>query len=172
MFREPLAPISQKIPSGYQENILFWQKGDTPFTIFKKPALSPDTETINRMVEIISSTKRGLLVVGRLRSKEEMEAVKLFSMRLKWPVYADIASGLRIGFQNNLLLAYFDQMLLCEKVCQELRPDVILMIGCQITSKRFLEYLARHRPSHFINIQGMPRHLSTITGLLSKGKNL
>lgn len=156
MFREPLAPIFQKIPPGYQENILSWQKGDTPFTTFSKPALNPDKETINRLVEIISSTKRGLLVVGRLSIKEEIEAVKRFSIRLKWPVYPDIASGLRIGFQKRFLLAYFDQILLSEKVCKELEPDVILMVGARITSKRFLEFLAMHRPSHFIAIEDHP----------------
>ncbi|MGA1865063.1 MAG: 2-succinyl-5-enolpyruvyl-6-hydroxy-3-cyclohexene-1-carboxylic-acid synthase, partial [bacterium] len=97
MFREPLAPVSKKINPGYQKKILSWQGSDTPFTTLSKPALTPDKETINRMVEIISSARRGLLVAGRLNTKEEIEAVKRLSVRLKWPVYPDIASGLRIG---------------------------------------------------------------------------
>ncbi|MGA1790898.1 MAG: 2-succinyl-5-enolpyruvyl-6-hydroxy-3-cyclohexene-1-carboxylic-acid synthase [bacterium] len=153
MFREPLAPTSGEISPGCKEGIMGWKKGKSPYTTFTRPSSIPDQEAIKGIARIISTTKKGLLVVGRLGSNEEIDAVRHFSHCLKWPVFADIASGLRIGTSDGYLAAYFDLMLLSERIHKEIRPDAILMIGSRITSKRFLEYVTRHPPSRFVTIE-------------------
>lgn len=156
MFREPLAPTSGEISPGYQEGIMRWKKGKALYTNFTRPSLIPDQETLMGITKIISTTKKGLLVVGRLGSEQEIEAVRHFSRHLKWPVFVDIGSGLRIGSSDGLLVAHFDLMLLCEKIHNEIRPDAILMIGSRIISKRFLEFVTRYPPSRFVIIENHP----------------
>ncbi|NIA29681.1 MAG: 2-succinyl-5-enolpyruvyl-6-hydroxy-3-cyclohexene-1-carboxylic-acid synthase [Actinobacteria bacterium] len=166
MFREPLAPSLQSIGEKYLGGLKTWRENAIPYTKYLLPRSMPDAESLDETVATLKRSERGLLVVGRLHSLQESEAVFNLSQKLRWSVFADIASGLRLGNAANI--NYFDQLLLSEKFKAEIKPDVILHIGGQLTSKRFLQFAEanagmkyihivdhpfRHDPSHLVDLR-------------------
>eukprot|EP00953_Heterococcus_sp_UTEX-ZZ885_P003041 2173-Heterococcus_DN1.PRE.2 len=59
----------------------------------------------------------------------------------QWPVFADIASGLRC-WDSTLNISCYDQILLSPLVTAGLVPDVILQIGQPLISKRLTQFMS------------------------------
>jgi len=96
--------------------------------------------------------KQGLLILGHLPSTINKEAVVEFANSLGWPVFADIASGLRSKSILSNAITYFDQVLLSEKIKKSIKPELILQIGAPLTSKRLLQFLSKDPPDNYIQI--------------------
>jgi 2-succinyl-5-enolpyruvyl-6-hydroxy-3-cyclohexene-1-carboxylate synthase len=151
-FAEPLAPIAKKINTDYLEILKGWMESDKPYTSYAMAnKVAPESET-NKFADIMNSTQRGLLVVGRLKSEEEYKAVNALSSQLGWPMFADILSGLRLGSSQQNLIHCFDLMLLAEEIHDNLKPDTILHLGEQPTSKRFLQFVEKVKPSNYLMV--------------------
>jgi 2-succinyl-5-enolpyruvyl-6-hydroxy-3-cyclohexene-1-carboxylate synthase len=151
-FREPLIPHKRKIPPNYLRDLAFWSKHSQPYTNCSLPAARSTEQTRQELLKMIRHTGKGLLVVGRLHSQEEKQAVRRFSQKLGWPVFTDILSGQRLGNGSNNLLPYFDLMLLAEHIYPKYQPETILHIGDQPASKRYLQFVDRNPPCHYISI--------------------
>jgi len=82
-----------------------------------------------------------LLLVGELRDSAEREAVRELAAALRWPAFADIASGLRIGSAVPFA-AHYDALLATRKFMDRFKPDFILHVGGNFVSKRLLERVA------------------------------
>ena len=156
MFREPLAPTKQNIPDRYIGLLKGWEKNTKPYTFYQQPTLQAE---IGPIAINLSSAKDGLIVVGRLQNNQEIKAVTDFSEKTGWPLFADIASGLRTGFSLKTRIAYFDQILLSEEYKTNHKPDLILHIGGSITSKRYLSFIEQNPQILFVHINNSPERL-------------
>ena len=155
-FREPLAPVEKKYSSGYLNSINNWTKSGDPYTHYAESVVVLPEKDIIRLSEIFNKSKRGILVVGHLRSEQERDGVLRFAKKLNWPVFADVLSGLRIGQKMKNLVEYYDQLFLSPKFAQELNPEVVLQLGGQVTSKRWLQFLEKHRIPEYILLTNHP----------------
>jgi 2-succinyl-5-enolpyruvyl-6-hydroxy-3-cyclohexene-1-carboxylate synthase len=149
-FREPLAPLTRKISSHYLRSLKRWKASGQPYTVYSVARKSTLNSNIDKFASVINATRKGLLVVGRLKSEEEYQAVKSLSAQLNWPMFADILSGLRLGNTQQNLISYFDLMLLAENVHDRLKPDTILHLGEQPASKRFLQFVEKVQPENYL----------------------
>ena len=59
-----------------------------------------------RSLSSLQSTTKGLLIVGHLSSSEDRQAVLQLSEKLKWPLLADISSGLATVNKQNSVRYY------------------------------------------------------------------
>jgi len=105
---------------------------------------------------LLEQTKKGLLFVGRLNSDDERYAVQVLIASLNWPVYADLASGLRLGSTGTHIIRYFDQALLSDAFKEACCAETVLHMGGRIVSKRVGLLLAEQRPDHFIQMVSHP----------------
>lgn len=160
MFREPLAPIGPKKDfSHYLSGIKRWKENQKRYTEYTNAPGAPDAETVAKAATIVSATDKGIVVVGRLRSSEEQEAVKTVARHLKWPVFPDIASGLRLGVASDNVIAYYDQLLLSNEFVGSCQPLTVVHFGSIPTSKRLQQFLEKSRPSEYIMMAYHPlRH--------------
>ena len=156
MFREPLAPVSAPVPSDYEISLESWRTSREPFTRYSSKIMTPAENDLIRLTDILNRTSRGWLVLGRMHSLEAIIAAKKLIELLEWPVFADINSGLRMGFDHSAMIAHFDLLLLSEQMQKQCAPQVIVQIGEHITSKRFLYYIQNHCPKEYIVIQNHP----------------
>ncbi len=157
MFREPLAPSLEPVGEKYLKNLDVWHKNAKPYTKYSPPRFMPSTDSLDATIAALKNSHRGLLVVGRLHGLQESQAVFNLTQKLRWPVFADIASGLRLGKTANI--NYFDQLLLSAKFKNEFKPDIILHIGGQMTSKRFLQFAEANPDIQYIQVTNHPfRH--------------
>lgn len=163
MFREPLVPTPVPVDEQYLVSLHSWQQQTQPYSHYAQTMMLPGQGEIESLVEIIRHTQKGILVVGQLKSKTECQAVLSLAEKLNWMVFADIQSGIRLDRSLNNLIHYFDQVLLTAEN-HTIHADTILQLGSRITSKRFLQYLEQHPPTHHIAIIDDPfRHDPTHT---------
>ncbi|MFQ6007731.1 MAG: 2-succinyl-5-enolpyruvyl-6-hydroxy-3-cyclohexene-1-carboxylic-acid synthase [Candidatus Zixiibacteriota bacterium] len=157
MFREPLTPV------GHEEDFTYyklpiddWYNESNPYTEYQSSEMVIEDEIIEEIADICNTDDEGILVVGRLRSPNETEAVKKILTRLNWPVFADIGSGMRLGFSAQNAIPYFDLVLISEKFVDEHKTFSVMQIGGRPTSKRLQEYLAQSSPGNYILIDNHP----------------
>jgi 2-succinyl-5-enolpyruvyl-6-hydroxy-3-cyclohexene-1-carboxylate synthase len=159
-FREPLAPEPLGIDAAYLANLTRWQETATPLTQYHRPIRTPDALAVRTLSAVLRAARRGLVVVGRLSTDRERSALIRLLQRLRWPVYADITSGLRLGSVDAPIVHHFDQLLLSPMAGASLHPDTILHVGGALVSRRFLQF-SEHLPEavHYLLIDAHPfRH--------------
>jgi 2-succinyl-5-enolpyruvyl-6-hydroxy-3-cyclohexene-1-carboxylate synthase len=155
MFRAPLDPIEDQPDTAYTKGIANWHSGRTPYTAYAHTVAAPPAGVMGALAAEVNTVERGVLVIGRIDTSPEREAVTALARKLNWPVFADITSGLRLGSDLPNLIAYFDQILLSDVP----EPEMILHVGGQLVSKRYQQWVARIRPKKRILIVPHPnRH--------------
>jgi 2-succinyl-5-enolpyruvyl-6-hydroxy-3-cyclohexene-1-carboxylate synthase len=157
MFREPLAPL----PTGqdfrtYLSSVRAWSAGTRPYSTYGGMRPGSDPTVLKECLARIDSTRHGLLVVGRLETHEESDAILKLARALNWPTLPDVTSGLRLGDIRAPLIHYFDQLLTSERYRRLFRPQTILHLGGAVTSKRYLRQLETSPPLNYIQIVGHP----------------
>lgn len=173
MLREPLAPISTGQEFGtYLSSVRTWSNSPSPYSTYGGMRIGNDANVLRESLERIDATRHGFLVVGKLDSREESDAVLKLARALNWPTLPDVTSGLRLGDIRTPLIHYFDQLLNSERFRRLFHPQTILHLGGPITSKRFLRQLETNPPPNYILINDHPlrqdpAHRVTLRGELS-----
>lgn len=154
MFREPLAPEQngeeyRDLLSPLQD----WEEGEGTYTDYRAPYLSIGTGALEAITSILNSTRKGVLVVGGLRSRRDQKAVERLIQKLGWPTFADITSGLRLS-SGPLMIPYYDTLLELERLSPA--ADVVLHLGGRVTSKHLLLWIEKNRPKHHLVVNDHP----------------
>ncbi|HEY4809863.1 MAG TPA: 2-succinyl-5-enolpyruvyl-6-hydroxy-3-cyclohexene-1-carboxylic-acid synthase [Solirubrobacteraceae bacterium] len=93
-----------------------------------------------RLSELVSQAKRGVVVAGRDERLAGMgEAAAAFAAALGWPLLADPLSGARRG---DAAIAHYDALLRDDAFAASLAPDLILRVGDLPVSKPLRFWLA------------------------------
>ncbi len=142
MFRKPLAPADDgRDYHAYLQPLAAWQEGGEPYTCYAPKRTIPGAGTVEAVARELSAHARGLLVAGRLDSAAERAAVTALAGRIRWPLLADVTSGLRIGAEASCI-SYYDQVLAGEAFREAHRAEAVLYVGGRVQSKRLRRYLA------------------------------
>ncbi|KAI3796239.1 hypothetical protein L1987_38906 [Smallanthus sonchifolius] len=167
-FREPLENTPQEWSESCLKGLEFWASCGQPFTTYIHSHSSFAHSNLADVLGIIQGAKRGLLLVGATFKEDDICAVILLAKHLKWPVVADILSGLRLRKYRSslskhnegiLFVDHLDHSLLSAEVKQWIKPDVVVQIGSRITSKRISQMLQDSFPCSYILIDNHPsRH--------------
>ena len=172
MFREPLEPFDSEdnvLDKNYLSEIEQWTNKTGSYWNFVRTLKNCDKYPYEKILELISINKKGLISIGRLSSDDERKYILKLLNILKWPVYADIISGLRFKKSAGTnIIKHFDMNILSSVFCENAKPEVVLHFGERITSKRFFEFLKAYRPEIFINVKNdnvryNPEHLALTT---------
>jgi 2-succinyl-5-enolpyruvyl-6-hydroxy-3-cyclohexene-1-carboxylate synthase len=155
MFREPLAPLDDK-PVEIPASLVKWSENRSPYTRYANKLTIPTPTEIESLIDTIVSTIKGILVVGKLKSTAEMNAVIQLALRLKWAVFADVQSGLRLRQDFPNLIHYFDRLLLTDRSVELEQLDTIVQIGTRIVSPQLLKWIEKYPPTNYIEIADNP----------------
>jgi 2-succinyl-5-enolpyruvyl-6-hydroxy-3-cyclohexene-1-carboxylate synthase len=154
MFREPLAPEETDFNAkAYLASIKGWHESSDVYTCWDTGIKRTDFSTDEKLMKIINHSKRGIIVVGKLRTPKEAESVIELAEKLSWPIFPDVVSGLRLGAGHSAnIIPYFDQVLLSNVFANEFPIDTVLHLGGRITSKRWYQYIEKQQPKHYITV--------------------
>lgn len=162
MFREPLAPT----PDGhdyraYTAGLASWQGGKQPYTVYDPAKRSSDPAQIEGLWKMVQGIERGLIMAGKLDTPAQGAAVLRLAERLGWPLLPDVGSHIRLGqgAMSDRLVGFYDQMLGSPAFQEKHAPEAVLHVGGRPTSKRLLQYLARHRPQPYVVVKDSPQRL-------------
>ncbi|MDQ4128205.1 MAG: 2-succinyl-5-enolpyruvyl-6-hydroxy-3-cyclohexene-1-carboxylic-acid synthase [Actinomycetota bacterium] len=156
MFREPFLPEGEdELPSGPAP----WIESAAPYTRYAatKPAVG-ETE-IEGLRSSLRTVERGLVVAGRLASREQGEAVLRLAESLGWPILPDVSSQVRLGADSQSLVAHYDALLANEAFAGAHAPEAVLHVGGRTLSKRLEQFLARGRPDPYVVVRENPFRL-------------
>ena len=146
MFREPLAP--EVAPS--REKILSPQV--EPSVVLHAIG-APGSGQFESVRSIVSNTRRGLVVAGRIQSKYEATHIQRLALSLGWPLLADVLSQSRHKEESQeVLIPFYDMVLCSEEFITLNKPETILYFGKPGVSKRLQSYLAGLEETIWIQI--------------------
>ncbi len=159
MFREPFLPDPEEDPDEELLAPLRWRQSSQPYTRYAatKPAVEP--YEVEHLLEALRPVKRGLVVAGRLRGREQGEAALGLAEALGWPLLPDVGSQVRLGIHSKSLVAYHDALLASEPFKEANAPEAVLHIGGRALSKRLEQFLARSRPHPYVVVRENPFRL-------------
>ena len=155
-FREPLAPESNSEDfSNYLAPSQKWFHNNKPLTNYLKTDISILEPDLEEIFESIKSSKNGLVVVGPLQPHLPKNNILLLLSKINWPVLVDIASGLRIGGNNQNMLIHYEYFLRSENFLKKNRPDFILHFGGIPRSKVLNNFIKTSRVKYLL-VQNTP----------------
>ncbi len=140
-FREPLLiDFEQEYPK-----VTFIERisGETTLT----------TEQKNQVSNLISSAKRGVLVMGECLPGFDKNQVWSFAKSMNWPVLCDPLSNLRSEVPDDsrhLCIDSYDALLKNASFAAQAETDIVIRIGPQPVSKPLTLFLKKFRPKTFI----------------------
>lgn len=143
MYREPFISCVSPAPEQLEGPIQDWLQQTTSWR--NCPADVNDVP-IAHVVPVIGKAQNGLIVVGRLADEADISAARRTCNQIKWPVWADIASNLRLHETTGCLLR-------SNEILDRLEPDVVLHIGGPVTSKRVPQLYDRIDGLELIQVQ-------------------
>jgi 2-succinyl-5-enolpyruvyl-6-hydroxy-3-cyclohexene-1-carboxylate synthase len=159
MFREPFLPdpeehLDEELPAPPR-----WRESREPYSRYAatRPAVDPDE--VEHLAEALRPVKRGLVVAGRLGSREQGEAALRLAASLRWPLLPDVGSQVRLGIHSKSLVAYHDALLASEPFKETNAPEAVLHVGGRALSKRLEQFLARSRPDPYVVVRENPFRL-------------
>jgi 2-succinyl-5-enolpyruvyl-6-hydroxy-3-cyclohexene-1-carboxylate synthase len=117
----------------------------------------PEDRAITQLAHSLNKARRGILVAGQLPDQPAAGALANLAKKLRWPVFADITSGIRCTTMELSIIRYFDQILLSDKIQKMVKPECILHFGRPLTSKRYLQFIRKFSPDDYIHISQQPQ---------------
>lgn len=138
-FREPLLNRQEgpsPIPVAYLSDASEIFETPRPFTEYLP--IEPTTGDLKAVEEAISGAKKGMIVIGRMAPAVQQDDLLQFISRLGWPVYCDIASGLKGSVEISLQIPVLDHPKALE-IIKSYKPDVILQFGTGLVSKHYYQ---------------------------------
>ncbi len=159
--REPLtpAPIADSpLPLLTQRDLTAWlgRPDNAPYTtVHDTDRHIPDDTVIAHLLELISTTERGLIIVGPQENLVLPVALVKLAQRLGYPILADPLSQMRSGLseQSHILTSY-DAFLRVNSFVEQMQPELVLRFGAMPTAKPLLTYLKRYPSCPLVVIDG------------------
>jgi 2-succinyl-5-enolpyruvyl-6-hydroxy-3-cyclohexene-1-carboxylate synthase len=135
-FRDPLTPgVSGAAPIPAQilkkARQLFGQP--KPYTAYSPKSVVPD---IRELLVTVQNTRRGLVIVGRLDTHDDTDALESLLGRIDWPVFCDIASSLKGTLPADRQIFSLDHPEAI-RLIKDYNPDTILQFGSGLVSKHY-----------------------------------
>lgn len=152
MFREPLVPDMDKDNNFRNYTIRnSWENSGEPFTQYFPGSSEKGFHNGDKIIETINGIRNGIIITGKLKSREDIEKVAELSEKLNWPVFPDIISGLRNRNAGKNIIPYYDLILLSGNKLKK-HVDGIIHLGGRITSKRWYNFIKILEPRKYITV--------------------
>lgn len=155
-YRKPLIPEPSEtkpldmVDLSGQSSLSDWEKDDQPLNNSDPINRTLPDKIAHELAGIISKTKSGLLVIGRLENNRDRQEALNLSQVLGWPTVVDITSGLSLS-NSQYLAHHHDLLLTSENFCDTHPVDTVFHIGGQLVSKHLLDFLGQSKPANYIH---------------------
>ncbi|MFX3675060.1 MAG: 2-succinyl-5-enolpyruvyl-6-hydroxy-3-cyclohexene-1-carboxylic-acid synthase [Paenisporosarcina sp.] len=156
----PRGPVHINVP--FREPLLLdftYKAKDSSFKVSALGEVVASKKSEQIFNEAVTSTKRGILIVGELQGNVNFEAFWTFAQAIQWPILVDSLSQLRTSIPEackDLVIDQYDALLKSERFKQSVVPDVVIRFGPQPVSKPLSLYLKSIVPKIYIAVDEDP----------------
>jgi len=119
----------------------FSKLGDSVVKSYQNSQLSH--HAVLELVDLIVASRRGILVIGNLRSEDAVATCNLissFALQVGFPIIAG-SQNMALRFNCDAVVPFADHVLKCTEVRKNLQPDVIIQIGAPLVSTQVASLL-------------------------------
>jgi 2-succinyl-5-enolpyruvyl-6-hydroxy-3-cyclohexene-1-carboxylate synthase len=153
MFREPLSPDpSQAVREDYAKSIAEWQSSALPYTSNSIAEARISKEDAEALARVIESHERGIILAGAGAADSNAQSILDLASAARWPVLADVTSGLRFGPYADRVAGNPDLFFCSETYIENAAVECVLHLGGRVVSKRVLQALEERRPGDYVVI--------------------
>ena len=163
----PMGPVHLNIP--FREPLLidFNRKHlrGTFIQSFMSP-LAPSYEANKQLESIISTTRKGIIVLGELSATANVNALWTFIEKLQWPVLVESLSNFRTNVPEACMpyiISTYDAILKNEAFKQVAKPETVIRFGAQPVSKFLMQFIAASEPTAYIVVDEDPMFRDSIS---------
>jgi 2-succinyl-5-enolpyruvyl-6-hydroxy-3-cyclohexene-1-carboxylate synthase len=122
------------VPADILDRAHHLYKQNKPYTSYPLPGSTIIDN--GEVLDILKKTRRGLITIGRLDSEKDVPALEKYLQKLDWPVFCDIASGLKGRVRSACQIFTFDHPE-AVRLVNDYNPDTILQFGSGLVSKHY-----------------------------------
>lgn len=162
LFREPLSPGE---PDGDAAkawaSLGDWLIRSEPHTRAGGVATGMTKPARASLAEKLDPRRRGVIVVGGGADPDTAKAALRVAERCRWPLLADVQSGLRFT-DHPQVIAYADAIMLSSIWMEHLKAECVIQVGGRITSKRILRYLQASVPADWVLVKRTAQRIDEI----------
>ena len=130
----------------------------------KSYSYSEDSEAARELSQLISKSRRGIIVVGNTRPSlldegeshiDVADAISDFAQHIGFPIFAG-AQQVALRFRSPAVVLFAEHLLKCPEVANNLKPDLVIQIGAPLVSSEIPSIIARtckdsvHETSHVL----------------------
>ena len=143
-----------------------WSMSGQPFSrIFSSNVLSGDNQSLLELAQLISRSKRGLIVVGNVRSSSSTndgaspiavaDAISSFAQEVGFPIIAG-AQQIPLRFRSTSVILFAEHILKSPEISKNLNPDLVIQIGSPLISTEVPSIISKsiessvHETSHVL----------------------
>jgi 2-succinyl-5-enolpyruvyl-6-hydroxy-3-cyclohexene-1-carboxylate synthase len=107
--------------------------------------LTLSDDDLDNLKKTIQNAKRGMILVGSLRSKKQAQMILAFAEKIRWPVICDIESFMRGMSSSKNIIKHFELLLR-----SDIKPnvDVLIHFGDRVVSKKIDSWISSHCKDH------------------------
>jgi len=151
-FREPFEPESCSTPEPWLEPLTAWQANHRPSTVAALPEKHPDTEALLTLRELTGNARQPLIIAGNIADENDSRAIAELAHDLQIPLYADMASGLRLSSGT----LPWQQAFATPEFQNAFHPDLVLHFGGGLIARHPTDALKKWSPEHICVIRNHP----------------
>ncbi len=142
-YREPLIPPALQsndsdriLKTDYLKTVESALNNQQPDTQYHPVHHIPDN--LNTLKALVTQTRRGMVVVGRLNYGEDRSILLDYINKLNWPTFCDMGSGLKSAAPESRTIPFFDHPEAI-RIIQEYDPETVLQFGTGLVSKHYYQ---------------------------------
>lgn len=132
----------------------------TPLVKFLNTTKNLSDDSLDYLVDILSSHQKGIIIVGGSLQKSSAKDILSLSEKLQFPILADPLSGIRELGTSSTIISHYNQIIHHTKELDILKPDVILFLGGHVVSKNILLWTKSLSETKQIMVTDRERHIN------------
>jgi 2-succinyl-5-enolpyruvyl-6-hydroxy-3-cyclohexene-1-carboxylate synthase len=126
--------------------------GNTWSNSYSRSIKSGSLDALRDVASLIQQSKRGIIVVGNLRSSTQSyvdvdqamiaQTISDFAKAIGFPIIAGAQSA-NLRFMSSAVVLFSDNLLKCRIIAENLQPDLVIQIGAPLVSTAVPEVLMK-----------------------------
>ncbi len=147
--RDPLAPVSVQGAVTATGRLALEGRPDGPLTAVEAATCGADRSTVNRLVTMVQSAERILILAGRQRDLSLREPLARLANSCHAPVLAEPTSQFRLGpHDRGAVVTAYERI--ARRRDRRLEPDLVIRLGEFPTSKQLRLWLSETSPAQIV----------------------
>lgn len=147
--RDPLAPTVVPGAVTATNSLALEGRSNAPLTKVEKASLAADRQTVSRVLAMIESAERILILAGRQTNPYLREPLARLANACRAPVLAEPTSQFRLGpHDRGAVVTTYERI--AARRDKSLEPDLIIRLGEFPTSKQLRLWLAETQPAQVV----------------------